>query len=42
MFEDIVPVVINFLTQPTWHLVMLYVVLLLLVAWYLYKTWFPA
>lgn len=33
--------VLNFLTHPTWHLVVLYVVLLLLVAWNMYRSWFP-
>lgn len=31
--------VINFLTYPTWHLVVLFVVILLLVMWGMYKSW---
>ena len=30
---------INFLSYPTWHLVVLYVILLLMVAWSMYKSW---
>ncbi|MFH1967802.1 MAG: hypothetical protein ABIJ84_00255 [bacterium] len=36
---DIILSIINFLTYPTWHLVVLYVVLLLFVAWYMIKSW---
>lgn len=37
--ESSILAVIDFLTYPTWHLVVLYVVLLLIVAWYMYKSW---
>jgi hypothetical protein len=33
--------IINFLEYPAWHLIALYVILLLMVAWHMYKTWFP-
>lgn len=31
--------VVNFLTFPTWHLVVLYVILLLLIAYTMIKSW---
>ena len=30
---------VDFLTQPTWHLVVLYAILLLLIAWTMIKSW---
>lgn len=33
--------IIDFLSYPTWHLVILYVILLLFVAWNMIKSWFP-
>jgi hypothetical protein len=38
-FGDMVLAVINFLIYPTWHLVVLYVVLLLIVVWSMIKSW---
>lgn len=40
-FGELVLSVVNFLTYPTWHLVVLYVILLLIIAFSMYKTWFP-
>jgi len=31
--------VINFLAYPTWHLVVLYIILFLLVVWSMVKSW---
>jgi hypothetical protein len=36
---EIILAVINFLIHPTWHLVVLYVILLLLVAYSMLKEW---
>lgn len=36
---DIILAIVNFLTRPTWHLVVLYVILLLLVVWSTLKSW---
>jgi hypothetical protein len=36
---DVILSVLNFLTQPTWHLVVIYVILLLLVVAKMLKTW---
>jgi len=38
---DTILAVVNFLTYPTWHLVVLYVILLLGVFWSIYKARFP-
>jgi large-conductance mechanosensitive channel len=38
-FGNMVLAVINFLIYPTWHLVVLYVVLLLIVVWSMLKSW---
>jgi len=38
-FEDTILSIVNFLTQPTWHLVVLYVILLLIVAYSMVKSW---
>ncbi len=31
--------VIHFIEYPTWHLVVLFVILLLILAWYMVKQW---
>jgi len=31
--------VLNFIIYPTWHLVVLYVILLLIIAWTMIKSW---
>jgi hypothetical protein len=36
---DTILAVISFLSFPTWHLVVLYVILLLLIAWAMIKSW---
>jgi hypothetical protein len=36
---DAILAIINFLSFPTWHLVVLYVILLLLVIWSILKSW---
>ncbi len=38
-FGVIALAVINFLTVPTWHLVVLYVILFLIVVWFMVKSW---
>jgi len=38
-FGETILFVIDFLTFPTWHLVLLYVILLLLVVWSMIKSW---
>ena len=39
IFSDIVISVINFITYPTWHLVVLYVILFLIIIYSMYKSW---
>jgi len=39
MLTDVILSIINFLAYPTWHLVVLYAVLLLFAAWYMIKSW---
>jgi len=36
---DVILAIINFLLNPIWHLVVLYVILFLLVAWSMLKSW---
>jgi len=31
--------IINFITVPTWHLVVLYIILFALIAWSMIKSW---
>jgi len=38
-FGEIIMAAVNFLTYPTWHLVVLYAVLLLILAWSMIKSW---
>jgi len=38
---DTILTVINFLLNPAWHLVVFYVILLLIVAYRIFKSWFP-
>ena len=38
-FGDDILAVINFLSVPTWHLVVFYVILLLIVAWVFFTLW---
>ena len=38
-FGSTVLAIINFLLDPIWHLVVLYVILLLLVVWSVLKSW---
>lgn len=38
-FGDAIIAVVNFLTYPTWHLVIVYVILLLLLVWSMIKSW---
>jgi len=38
-FGEVILSVVSFLTYPTWHLVVLYVILLLLIAWSMIKSW---
>jgi hypothetical protein len=38
-FGDTILTVVNFLTYPTWHLVVIYVILLALIAWSMVKSW---
>jgi hypothetical protein len=37
--EDIILSVINFIEYPTWHLVVLYVILFAFIAWKMVKSW---
>ncbi|MFA6190320.1 MAG: hypothetical protein WC711_02270 [Candidatus Staskawiczbacteria bacterium] len=39
MVGDIFLSIINFLTYPTWHLVVLYVIIFLIVIWSMIKSW---
>ena len=36
---DTILEVINYLSYPVWHLVVLYVILLLIVVWSILKSW---
>lgn len=36
---EIVLSIIDFLTYPTWHLVVFYAILFLIVAWRMVKSW---
>lgn len=39
MAEDIAFSIINFLTQPAWHLVVVYLIIFAIVAWSMAKSW---
>lgn len=36
---DTILSVINFVTQPAWHLVVLYIIIFLIIAWRMMKSW---
>ena len=36
---DAILAIINFLTYPTWHLVVFYLILFLIVIWSMVKSW---
>lgn len=38
-YGDIILSVVNFITYPTWHLVVLYVIIFIIVIWYMVKSW---
>ena len=39
MLENVISVIINFLTYPAWHLAVIYIILFALVAWSMVKSW---
>ncbi len=39
MLSDVVSAIINFLTYPIWHLVAMYVIIFLAVAYSMVKSW---
>ncbi len=36
---EVILAVVNFIVEPTWHLVVFFVILLLIVAWEFYDMW---
>lgn len=38
-FGDTILAIINFLTYPTWHLVVFYIILFLIIVWVMVKEW---
>jgi len=40
-FGNTILAIINFLSYPTWHLVVFYVILLAIVIFLMVKSWFP-
>jgi len=39
-FGEIILSIVGFLTYPTWHLVVFYIILLAIVAYLIVKSWF--
>lgn len=37
---EIIIKIVNFIKEPAWHLVALYVIILIIVAWTFYNNWF--